>query len=53
MGLTQSAYTSVFNDITSGSNGNRLICSAAGGCDAVTCLGTPNSGSLLSTLVGI
>ena len=48
---TPSNYSSVFADITKGSNGNCAPCSATVGYDMVTGLGTPNFASLLSALV--
>jgi hypothetical protein len=45
-------YASVFADVTQGSDGSCAACSARTGYDAPTGLGTPNVGSLLSTLGG-
>lgn len=46
-------YAGAFADVSSGSNGSCSICSAKTGYDIATGLGTPNAGSLLSTLSGL
>lgn len=45
-------YASVFSDIKAGNNGGCTICTAKVGFDALTGLGTPNVGALLSALAG-
>jgi subtilase family serine protease len=45
-------YASAFADITKGTDGTCVTCSAKVGYDPLTGLGTPNATSLLSTLVG-
>ena len=45
-------YASVFSDITKGSDGSCGTCTAKIGYDPLSGLGTPNAGSLLSSLSG-
>ena len=45
-------YASAFADITKGSNGSCVTCTAKAGYDALSGLGTPNVTNLLSALTG-
>lgn len=46
-------YASTFKDITSGTHGTCGACTAKTGFDQLTGLGTPNAGSLLTSLSGL
>ncbi|MBJ7312519.1 S53 family peptidase [Rugamonas sp. CCM 8940] len=46
-------YAGAFADIVKGSDGSCAACTAKAGYDQLTGLGTPNAGSLLSTLSGL
>jgi subtilase family serine protease len=52
IGAASGSYASNFLDVTQGSNGSCNTCTAKVGYDQVTGLGTPNAGSLLTTLSG-
>jgi subtilase family serine protease len=49
---TPSLYTNVFADITQGSDGTCITCTAKVGYDQLSGLGTPNVDNLLTALVG-
>ena len=46
-------YAATFKDITQGANGSCATCAGKTAYDTATGLGTPNAGSLLSTLSGV
>ncbi|MBR8456937.1 S53 family peptidase [Burkholderia dolosa] len=49
----KAAYGSDYRDVTTGSNGNcGMLCTASGGYDYVTGLGSPQAASLIAALVG-
>lgn len=48
-----SSYSSVFADVTTGSDANCAICSATKGYDVPSGLGSPNAAALINTLTGM
>ncbi len=50
IGAVPGLYASTLSDITSGSNGSCMLCTAREGYDVLTGLGTPNAAPLLDTL---